>query len=589
MRGETRRYQRNGTLGFWQPQAPASSALASGDALERDLLASLEQCRDLSSSSDELRQYIVDWPTEYHLSPARHNLLRPLRIGGEHRVLEFDCGCGALTRYLGETCKEVVAVESSVTRAAIAAERCRDLPNVRIYGDTLMDFASAERFDFVCLIGVLEHAPVSIPGADPVGECLRIARHFLAPHGQLILAIENQMGLKYFNGCREDHFGERYFGLHDLYREHQPITFGRRELAGRLAAAGFEQQRFYYPFPDYKLPTLIMSDQAMLDPELRPADMLCRTSSRDRVGQTRCNFSENLAWQALARNGLMADLANSFLVLAAPGVPVESAPPSERWLASSYTHQRQARYAIETLFVRSDEGLTVSKRRLMPPSITACADSFVMHRPSEAARYVQGRLYLCELQRLLASDGTLASVADWARPWLDALQAQSNAVRAGELLPNDWLDAIPANFVRKDDGTLQVIDTEWFAVEPVPISWVVVRGLINSFTACPVPPALAKMSFRELIDGSLHLLSHPPLGKSAYQRAAELEDELALLVYGPVRGVPHLTELLERPLFSFCAPPSMEDEVATMLASRSWRLTAPLRIANAWFTKLTGG
>ena len=101
----------------------AGIAYSDGDALEKGLLATLGQCRDISSSSEQLRGHIRDWPSEYHFSPVRHNLLRPFAIGSATRVLELGCGCGAMTRYLGERAASVVAVEGSALRAAIAAER----------------------------------------------------------------------------------------------------------------------------------------------------------------------------------------------------------------------------------------------------------------------------------------------------------------------------------------------------------------------------------------------------------------------------------------------------------------------------------
>jgi SAM-dependent methyltransferase len=114
--------------------------------------------RDCSVMSVELLRAARDWPTKYYLSYTRSFLLRPLRhlLQGK-TVLELGAGCGALTRYLGETAGRVVGLEGSPRRAGIAASRCRDLANVTIDlvqldadgypGPSLLLFASPPRSD----------------------------------------------------------------------------------------------------------------------------------------------------------------------------------------------------------------------------------------------------------------------------------------------------------------------------------------------------------------------------------------------------------------------------------------------------------
>ena len=57
-----------------------------------------------------------------------------------------------MSRYFGETGASVIAVEGSSLRAQIAAERCRDLPNVKVVCDNIIDYISDEKFDYVTLI-----------------------------------------------------------------------------------------------------------------------------------------------------------------------------------------------------------------------------------------------------------------------------------------------------------------------------------------------------------------------------------------------------------------------------------------------------
>ncbi len=104
-----------------------------GTEAEQHLKAVLGNASDLSSHSVELERGIHDWPSEYHLSSKRANLLRGFGFEQGGRALELGCGCGAISRFLGEQGLEVDAVEGSLSRAQLASLRCRDLPNVSVY------------------------------------------------------------------------------------------------------------------------------------------------------------------------------------------------------------------------------------------------------------------------------------------------------------------------------------------------------------------------------------------------------------------------------------------------------------------------
>src|SRR5262245_45720380 len=105
-----------------------------GDDVENQIYEALRKCKDVSVLSEELESHIFNWPSLYFFSKKRANLLRPFAslLKGK-TILEIGCGAGSISRFLGECGAVVHAIEPSFRRAAIAAERCRDLPNVKFY------------------------------------------------------------------------------------------------------------------------------------------------------------------------------------------------------------------------------------------------------------------------------------------------------------------------------------------------------------------------------------------------------------------------------------------------------------------------
>jgi SAM-dependent methyltransferase len=566
---EARSYYFNPDLKVWVTPSHNGIAYSDGDAIEHRLLMALRHCIDVSGASEELRLHINDWPSEYHLSPVRHNLLRPFPFKQSDHILELGCGCGAITRYLGETQATVVGIEGSRRRAEIAAERCRDLSNVKIYCDNIAEFRTDEKFDYVTLIGVLEYAPLFIDSDDPVNFCLECARSLLKDDGLLIMAIENQLGLKYFNGCTEDHLGVPYFGINDLYTRKTPITFGRKELSNHLYRTGFESLHFFYPFPDYKLPEIILSEAAFLHKDFRSADLLYRLNSRDYGSTSQKAFFENLAWQPLARNGLIADLANSFLILA--GRSTEKS--KQDWLAHIFSTNRIPVFAVDTVFQEKEGSIFVTKHRIFPEAPLPEEGCF-RHRPPEYVHYIPGQLHAISLQSIMARGGNLDDAVQWASPWVTYLT--TNALPGNGLeLPGEYIDAIPANLLLNESGNWVYIDAEWSVDGPIPIKWVLIRGLIYAFSSSPLSAALAGVIYRDLVKEVLARLGYE-LTDEDIKSAVNLEDKLQRTVFGPRWKGPRNMDLLSSPIRSF-ASMTLQDELARVKSTISWQITKPLR------------
>lgn len=574
-------YAYNAHTRVWQRTSFGGIGYSDGEDNEAKLLAALKQCSDVSCASPELRAHITDWPSEYHLSPVRHNLLRPFSFKPTDRILELGCGCGALTRYFGETGATVVSVEGSHRRAEIAAERCRDLPNVSVYCDNLVDFQADEPFDLVTLIGVLEYAPLYVSGNDPAGYVLETACRHLRPGGELILAIENQFGLKYFSGCAEDHTNIPFFGVYDLYGSSTPITFGKKELTAKLHAAGLTNSEFFYPFPDYKMPEIVLAEAALVREDFRPGDLLYRLPSRDYGNMPWRAFHENLAWRGLVRNGLLGYLANSFFVVAS----ASSQSSRTKWLAYVFSTNRLPIFATETVFQETDGGIVVAKTPLYPNS-RFLQEARFRHHPPPRANYVTGELYAIELQRIMARAGNLDEVAQWVSTWVAHLAQRADIINS-HLLPGECLDVIPANLVHTPTGALVEIDAEWSAIGGIPLSWVLIRGLVNAFASSPPSPVFSQMSYREAVEQVLGRVGYT-LSDIDFQEAEALEDNLQRVVNGSGWKGPLYGDLLSRPvLSSACAPTfgdllankqfELDSEIARVKSTISWQITKPLR------------
>ena len=304
---------------WYDPKRPdIDFGYSDGQEIEQRLAHIFANAQDLSSTSYELQSHISDWPTEYHLTPTRSNLLRVLDLSNVKRVLELGCGCGSITRYLGEQGIEVDAVEGSPIRAELAAARNRDLPNVNISTANFNDIDfPQDYYDLVLYVGVTEYAGRFSNGKsdeEALQDLLSLAKNAATGDGVVFVAIENRTGMKYVMGANEDHYAKPYIGIHNYAQPAGIRTYTKKEWQGQIAIAGFSEHEFIYPFPDYKIPTIFLAeDYVQANPHCY--SHLETNRSRDYVQDFPLGSKEALLWEAAAASGTLGDYANSFLIL----------------------------------------------------------------------------------------------------------------------------------------------------------------------------------------------------------------------------------------------------------------------------------
>lgn len=258
----------------------------------------------------ELLRSTDRWPLLYHLSDVRENVLDWYGFDPEANLLEIGAGCGAISGLFCRKVKRVVAIDLSKRRSTINAVRNGGLGNLEILVGNFEDIEIEEKFDYVTLIGVLEYSGYYISkGADPYGAMLKKVKKFLKPGGRLIIAIENKFGLKYWGGAAEDHTGGFFDGIEDYRKVDGVRTFSRPEITRLLESAGFSENTFYYPMPDYKLPDTVYSDEFLPKPGM--LEHVTDVYDRERF----VLFNESSAYDALIRDGQFPYFANSFLII----------------------------------------------------------------------------------------------------------------------------------------------------------------------------------------------------------------------------------------------------------------------------------
>ena len=445
------------------------------------------------------------WPVYYHLTRTRRNLLNWYDFVSESDVLEIGCGFGAMTGLLCDRCKNVTAVELSQRRAMGALLRCREKKNLEIIVGNLNDIKFTKKYDYITLIGVLEYQGRFTDSDNPYRDFLVKVRKLLKPNGKLLIAIENQYGLKYWCGAGEDHTGVPFDGMNQYLYTNQGIrTFSKGGLKNLIHESGFEHTYFYYPMPDYKLPTVVYSEEYLPKDEKMQNVKYYYAKNADTLVA-----NEKDIYKDLLDNHVFEFFSNSFLVECS-GVKNDLG----KVLFASLCDERQEEYQLGTKIYRDN---IVKKFGLSEKSIQhlrqtvknelALENRGLLTLKSQMTGteielpYVQERLFenafvevcrsgdeertICMLETLYSDILKSSDVVPDEDNILYTLhpELKNNEVTYGPILKYGYLDMIFRNAFIQDEKLIW-FDQEWM-LENVPADYIIYRALGTVYFSYP--------------------------------------------------------------------------------------------------------
>ncbi len=449
-----------------------------GDETEAALYERVTAAQDRSVFSEELDQAWDDWALEYHLGSKRSNIYRGLNLEGVKTVLEVGCGCGAITRFLGEQGYQVDAIEGALPRAQIARLRCAELDNVHIVSSNYHALELvAQHYDLIVFTGVLEYSGAyATEKTDPeaqLKQTLRQAYAALSDYGQILIAIENRTGFKYLAGASEDHLNVPNIGLLG-YPE--PLsgaltrgirTWSKQQWCDIFSELGLQDYVFCYPFPDYKVPDAILSDQFLTNSK-HPEQVLGGIYSRDYFAMWQPQLSEAQFWYTASQTSCLDEFANSFLIVLG-----KSADQVKQTVDFDFVRfasvRRNLAYRLQV--TKKSEKSTVER---VPLSHAAPPESIVVKQQRITDEpFIDGQVLEQIWYRALSVVSSYEELS---------LHIQKYSQFLDEVLASDtapYVDALPQNIIVDDENNWHLIDQEWHAVKAVNKEIIMFRALFH--------------------------------------------------------------------------------------------------------------
>ena len=320
-----------------------------------------DEILNIVKSTDDLESILINdsrWPVFYHLSYLRENLLNWYPFKEDANLLEIGAGCGALTGLFCNKVSKVTAVELTDRRSQIIYNRHKNHSNLEIFPGNLNNMEFEEKFDYIILCGVLEYATRFTPTDNPHVDFLKKIKSMLKEDGVILVAIENRIGLKYFSGSKEDHLAQSFLGIDNYLNIDNVKTFSRFELEEVIKEAGFDNYKFFYPYPDYKFPKIIHTDDLI-------EEMPVLTNAPNHDYEKIKLFNDGNMNLTLSKENISKYFANSFLVELRHD---KSISKTDKIKYSKLSARRKKQFRTGTQIYEKDNEIVVSKFPLNPTS-----------------------------------------------------------------------------------------------------------------------------------------------------------------------------------------------------------------------------
>lgn len=219
----------------------------------------------MQHSQNEYDSVIRDavWDIFYQMSPLREGLFNWYPFRENCQILQLSNGFGGVTGILARVSKKITVLEPSLLRAECIAKRCEAYNNVSIRVGSIQETLFEEKFDYI----ICEETVNTRHDMQMLFEQII---PFLKEDGRILFVCENRFGMKYWCGVPDPVSNIPFGGIRR--------NIGNRMMTRQDLIEALKQNEevkgwnIYYPFPDYRLPQVVYSD-----------DYLPQTSVRDRV------------------------------------------------------------------------------------------------------------------------------------------------------------------------------------------------------------------------------------------------------------------------------------------------------------------
>lgn len=266
--------------------------------------------------SEEKRQNQLQLKDFIAHTDIRQNIVNWYDFKEDGKVLEIGLQDGKITEFLASKLRSVVSIEVDKEQYTLAKELFSTKENVELKNINLVDykdnfnFANSEKFDYVVAVTSMDRIALFTKQNDKLEALtllINISQSLLKETGKLIVAVDNKFAIRNFSGAT---YSLEENSFDSITGKNNNITlYSKKELKECIKNTKMPYCKFYYPFPDYKLPNIIFSDEYLPNENHTKMKYLIYYMPQDTLV-----FDEMEALREIAKENMIDFFSNSYLI-----------------------------------------------------------------------------------------------------------------------------------------------------------------------------------------------------------------------------------------------------------------------------------
>lgn len=234
----------------------------------------------------DIRENIINWydfKPESNILFIGNDVYKSILKNNDVTILEQDKG-----KFENINCKEAKEIINGTIE---------DILNRKETYDYIIISCAIERIE--------EFVKIENKNINPLQIFLEKSSNLLSNEGIILFHVDNKFSIKSFSGAKPS-YGNAYDTILGNYNNG---VYSRNEITKLIKQTGIKFCKFYYPFPDYKLPSVIYSDEFLPSGNNSKLSYLIYYNPGDII-----IFNELEAVREICKDGMLPYFSNSYFI-----------------------------------------------------------------------------------------------------------------------------------------------------------------------------------------------------------------------------------------------------------------------------------